>query len=317
MPDSPVVLVVGAEELLVARAIRRLLDAERAAQPDVEVRDVRAVELAPGDLAEHLSPSLFSETRVLVVRGVHELGKDVADELVRYAADPAPDVRLVLQHDGGAKGKALLTALQAARRVDVSAPTTLQDRREFLREELRAEGRTVDDDAVGALLEAVGNDLRELSSAASQLLADTEGAITADVVALYHRGRAEASGFAIADRAVEGDLAGALELLRWGRATGLAHVLVTSALASGLRAVAQVASAGRQPPHVLASQLGMPAWKVRKVSRQVQGWRPEGLSAAVAAVARADAAVKGAAYDAEHAVERMLLEVVQARAGAA
>ena len=57
----------------------------------------------------------------------------------------------------------------------------------------------------------------------------------------------------------------------------------------------------------------MPSWKVEKTQRQVRGWRPEGLSAALAAVACADADVKGAAVDAGYAVERALLAVCTAR----
>jgi DNA polymerase-3 subunit delta len=57
----------------------------------------------------------------------------------------------------------------------------------------------------------------------------------------------------------------------------------------------------------------MPPWKVEKTQRQARGWRPEGLSAALTAVAEADAEVKGAAADPDYAVERLLLAVVQAR----
>ncbi|MCW2708754.1 MAG: polymerase delta subunit, partial [Frankiales bacterium] len=219
---------------------------------------------------------------------------------------------------GGAKGKATVTSLvgAGARRVDCPKVAKVSERKDFVRNELRADKRQVSEDAVTALLDAVGNDLRELAAAASQLLSDTDGPITEEVVSRYHRGRAESSGFSIADRAVDGDLAGALELARWGQATGLAPVLVTSALASTLRAVAQVASAGRQPAHVLAGQLGMPPWKVEKTQRQARGWRPEGLSTALQAVATADGEVKGAATDADYAVERALLAVVHARGGA-
>ena len=79
-------------------------------------------------------------------------------------------------------------------------------------------GRTVEDSGVRALLDALGNDLRELAAASSQLAADTTGVIDQAVVARYYRGRAEASGFSVADRAVEGRLAEALELLRWALA---------------------------------------------------------------------------------------------------
>jgi DNA polymerase-3 subunit delta len=314
----PLTLVVGDEEFLVARAVGAVLRAARARNASVEVIDLECGSLQRGDLAEALSPSLFGDDRVLVLRAAHDLGKEVAAEVLAYAADPVAEIVLVVHHAGGAKGKATVTSLlgSGARRVDCAKVTKASERKEFLRAELRADKRQVTEEAVTALLDAVGNDLRELAAAASQLLSDTEGAITEEVVARYHRGRAESSGFSIADRAVDGDLAGALELVRWGQATGLAPVLVTSALASTLRAVAQVASAGRQPAHVLAGQLGMPPWKVEKTQRQARAWRPKGLSTALQAVAVADGEVKGAATDAGYAVERALLAVVQARGGA-
>ncbi len=312
----PLTLVVGDEELLVSRAVGAVLRAARARNPHTEVVDLDAGAVAKGDLVEVLSPSLFGDERVLVVRGVQDLDKDVAAELVAYAADPLPEICVVAVHAGGVKGKAVLTALAGAgaRRVDAPKITKASERRELVRTELRSDGRQVADEAVTLLLDAVGTDLRELCSAASQLLSDTEGPITAEVVARYHRGRAESSGFAIADRAVDGDLPGALELARWGATTGLAPVLVTSSLASTLRAVAQVASAGRTPAHQLAGQLGMPPWKVEKTQRQARAWRPEGLSAALHAVAVADGEVKGAGVDAAYAVERVLFQVVAARA---
>ncbi|MFN2522442.1 MAG: DNA polymerase III subunit delta [Mycobacteriales bacterium] len=312
---SPLTLVVGDEELLVARAVSEVVRAAREADPDVDIRDLDGADVQLGDLDEVLSPSLFAERRVLVVRGVQDMSKDEAAELLAYAAAPLDEVTLVVVHAGGAKGKALLAPLTAVANRTVSAAkvTKPAERRDFVRGELRVDGRLVEEEAVARLLEAVGNDLRELASAAEQLLSDTDGAITAEVVARYHRGRAEGSGFAVAERAVEGDLAGALELVRWWGMVKLEHVLVTSAMASTLRAMAMVASAGRSPAGVLAGQLGMPSWKVEKTQRQVRGWRPEALVAAFQAVAKADADVKGGAADQDHAVERMLISVVQAR----
>ncbi len=317
-PAPLLTLVVGDEDLLVARAVSRIVSAERAAEPDVDVRDLDAASLAPGDLAELFSPSLFGDRKVVVLRSAQDLGKEVAAELTSYAADPVEEVVLVVQHAGAAKGKALLAALVAAggERVDVPKIAKAGERRDFVRAELKVDKRVVEEDAVTALLDAVGTDLRELASACSQLLSDTEGTVTVEAVARYYRGRAEASGFAVADRAVEGDLAGALELARWGQATGLAHVLVTSALASTLRSMAQVAAAGRSVNNYqLAAELGMPAWKVDKTQRQARGWRPEALSDAMQAVATADGDVKGGAVDQDYAVERALLAVVRARGG--
>ena len=311
----PLTLVVGDEELLVSRAVADVVRAARAEDPDVDVRELEGASLAPGDLAELLSPSLFAERRILVLLSAQDLGKEVAAEVLAYVAAPLDEMSLVVVHAGGAKGKALLGSLTSAagRTVPAAKLTKLGERKDFLRAELRGDGRHVDEDAVGALLDAVGNDLRELASAASQLLSDTDGPITTEAVARYHRGRAEASGFAVADRAVDGDLAGALELVRWWSQVKLEHVLVTSAMATTLRSMAMVASAGRGPAGALAGQLGMPPWKIEKTQRQVRGWRPEGLVEAFQAVALADAEVKGGAADQDYAVERMLLAVVQAR----
>ena len=317
-PLVPLTLVVGDEEFLVARAVSEVLRAARARNADVEVSDLECGSLQPGDLNEALSPSLFGDERVIVLRAAQDLVKEVAAEVLAYVGDPAPEIMLVVHHAGGAKGKATVTSLvgAGASKVDCPKITKVSERKDFVRNELRADRRQVSEDAVTALLDAVGNDLRELAAAASQLLSDTDGPITEAVVSRYHRGRAESSGFSIADKAVDGDIAGALELARWGQVTGLAPVLVTSALASTLRAVALVASAGRQPAHVLAGQLGMPPWKVEKTQRQARAWRPEGLSTALQAVAFADGQVKGAGTDAGYAVERALLAVVQARGGA-
>ncbi|MCU1693703.1 MAG: polymerase delta subunit [Frankiales bacterium] len=320
MPDDllvPLTLVVGDEGLLVDRAVSRVVRAFRAADPEADVTDLPVAELEPGDVAGLLAPSLFGDARLLVLRGVQDAAKDLAAELAATVEDLPDDVLLVLVHAGGAKGKALLATLSAVkgvRTVLAAKVTRPGERRDLVRRELKEGGRQVSEEAVTLLLDAVGTDLRELCAAASQLLSDTEGAITEQVVSTYYKGRAETSGFAVADRAVEGDLAGALELVRWGESAGLAHVLVTSALASTLRSVARVASAGRVPAGQLASQLGMPPWKVEKTQRQARAWRPEGLTVALQAVAVADGDVKGSgAADPAYAVERALLAVVQAR----
>jgi len=312
----PLTLVVGDEELLVARAVTAVVTAARERTPDIELRDLEGAALEPGDLAEALSPSLFGDDRVVVVRAGQDLAKEVAAEVTAYAADPTPEILLVVVHAGGAKGKALMTALLAAgaRKVDAPKLTKPSERRDFVRNELRSPGRQVTDDAITALLDAVGTDLRELAAAASQLLSDTEGTITEAEVRRYHSGRAETTGFQIADKALAGDLAGALELARWGQSTGLAPVLITSALAGALRSVGIVASAGRAPAHVLAGQLGMPPWKVEQTQRQARGWTPAGLTAAMLAVANADAQVKGEGADKDYAVESALVAVTQARA---
>ncbi|MBO0874982.1 MAG: DNA polymerase III subunit delta [Pseudonocardia sp.] len=311
---SPLRLIVGDEELLVERAVARALASARAADPDAELRRVAAASLTRSELAELVSPSLFAEGRVVVLESAHDANKDIAAAIIDYVRQPVDGVSLVVLHAGGAKGKALAEALRSAgAEVTECARVTRYDERvDFVRAEIRRAGGRITQDGVRVLIDAVGNDLRELASAAAQLVADTAGAVDDTAVRRYHRGRAEVTGFAVAEKAVTGDRAGALEALRWAELVGVPAVLVADALADAVRTVAKVGAAGRGDPYRMAGSLGMPPWKVRKAQAQARGWRPAGVALAMAAVAEVNADVKGAAADANYALERAVLRVVHA-----
>ena len=147
------------------------------------------------------------------------------------------------------------------------------------------------------------------------MIADTDGKIGVETVARYYRGRAEVSGFTVADAAVVGDVPAALEALRWALHIGVDPVPIADALADGVRTVARVSSAGRGSAYQLASSLGMPAWKIERAQRQGRGWTPEGLVDAMHAAAECNAAVKGGAEDRGYALERAVFAVAAARGG--
>ncbi|HEY3871526.1 MAG TPA: DNA polymerase III subunit delta [Actinocrinis sp.] len=306
----PLTLVTGPEEFLTERAIAAVVAAARAADPGVEICDLPPGGPEPGGFAELVSPSLFGEAKVVILRGIQDLAAGQAEEIKRYLADPAEQIVLVLTHPGGAKGKALLDAVRKLKPqiVDCPKPTKPAERIAFLTGEFRRAKRAVTDEAAQVVCDAVGSGLRELAAAADQLIADTEGTVDEAAVRQYYGGQAEASGFTIADLAVEGRLGEALSQLRFALDTGVASVLVVSALASSVRQIGKVASAGRD-----TQDLGLPPWRIEKIRRQARGWNPDRLSAALRAVATADAAVKGAAADAGYALEKCLVEISAAR----
>lgn len=277
--------------------------------------DIEASALGPGELTTLTSPSLFGGGSVVIVRAAQNASKEIAADLVGYAKAPPPDAVVILAHAGGAKGKALVGELKkaGARVIERPKVTRPSERADFVRGEFKRAGRQADSGAVQALLDAVGGDLRELASAVGQLASDTEGRITAPVVARYYRGRAEATGFSVADHAVEGRLSDALEQLRWALATGTAPVLITSALANGVRLLGRVGGAGNFSAAALAGEVGAPPWKIDQVRRQLRGWHPDGVAAALQAVAEADAQVKGDSVSAGYALERAIRRIVAAR----
>src|SRR5689334_6856967 len=300
-------VVTGDEELLVERAVARLV-AAAGGDGAAGVREVAAGRLAPGELAAVTAPSLFDAAPVVVIRDAQDAGKEVAEELWALAADPPADVALVITHAGGAKGKALLSRLTGHGAQVAAYPklTRIGDRMTFIREEFRAEGRRIDNAGVRALIDALGSDLREIASACAQLAADTTGVIDQSVVTRYYRGRAEAGGFAVA--------AQALEHLRWALAVGVSPVLITSALAQGVRLIGRVGAASRsQPAAALAAEVGAPPWRIDKVRRQLRGWTPDGIARALAAVAEADAQVKGEGANPGYALEVAVRAIVACR----
>lgn len=314
---SALQLVLGDEELLVERAVHAAVEASRLADPTAETTRVKVTDLTGPELAELVSPSLFAERRVIVLEGAQEAGKDIAASITSYVKEPADSVQLVVLHNGGGRkpGKDLIAAMRSAGAEVVECPkiTKPGDRESFVRNEIRRAGGKTDMEAVRELIESVGSDLRELAAAAAQLVADTNGQITVEAIRRYHRGRADVTGFAVAEKAVTGDVTGALEMLRWAMQLGVPHVLVADALADAVRTVAKVSGAGRADPFRLSSELGMPAWKVRKALAQSRGWHPAGLVMAMQVVADVNADVKGVAVDAGYALERAVLKLAEAR----
>ena len=307
-------LVLGDEELLVERAVADVLRhaRTRAGTHDVPVDRVRAGDVGVYELAELLSPSLFADERVVVLESAGEAGKEAAELIAKSAADVPAGTELVVVHSGGGRAKALANQLQAlgAQVHPCARITKAGERFDFVRKEFRALKVKVDDDTLAVLLDAVGSDVRELASACSQLVADTGGHVDVAAVRRYHHGKAEVKGFDIADKAVVGDVEGAIEALRWAMLRGEPHVVLADALAEAVHSIGRVGSLSGDP-YRLASELGMPPWRVQKAQKQARRWSRESVAIAMRLVAALNADVKGAAADPEYALESAVRKVAE------
>jgi DNA polymerase III subunit delta len=311
-------LVTGPEALLADRAVDQVVARARAEDPQVEISEIEAARLDFASLVELTGQSLFSNRRVAVIRDLAELPLDLSGELIRLAADPLTDLSVVLVHRGGNKGKPLLDRLREAQ-VDVvdCPPAKPWELPEFVLAEARRAGGSIDRPAAKVLVDSVGQDLRSLVAAVWQLLADSEsGQITGGQVRRYFGGRAEVTSFAVADAAIAGRPGPAMEQLRWAMTTGVAPVLITSALAAGLRGLGKLISAPAGFREAdLAKEVGVPPWKLKTMRAQARGWDAAGIAHALTVVAAADADVKGAADDSAFALERAVLAVSRDRRG--
>jgi DNA polymerase-3 subunit delta len=316
-PDR-LVLVAGAEELLADRAVERLGRLAREEHPELDFAQINAADADRDALANAASGSLFADYTVVVVEQADKAVGDFLEGALAYIRAPSPDAMVIFRHGGGRGAKKLLDALRAAKAAEADAGQIRYDRDKeaFVKAEFRRGGRGADERAVHALVEAVGSDLRELASAASQLMADTTGLVTPGMVERYYGGRLETTSFKVADAAVAGQVGEALRLARYALAAGVDPVPMIGALAGKLRVLAKVGgarSAGQDP----VKDLGMNSWQVEQARRALRHWDGHGLGRAILAVAAADAQVKGlggaSSKTARHyAVERAIIAVARA-----
>jgi DNA polymerase III subunit delta len=301
---------------LADRAVEALCHQMRSEAPDVEVSEIEAARLDPGKLAEITSPSLFSSRRAAVITELEDLAPELGVDLVNLAEEQLPDLAVITVHRGGQKGKGLLEKLKSADvEVIECAAVKTWELPQFVSGEAKRAGSSIDGAAASALVDAIGHDLRALAAAVAQLLSDGEEVpITVDQVRRYFGGRSEVTSFAVADAALAGRTGDAMEQLRWALATGVAPVLVTSALASGVRGLGKLITAGTGQREVdLAREVGVPPWKLKSMRSQARGWDQVGLATALKVIAAADADVKGAADNTAYALERAVLAVSRLR----
>ena len=303
-------LLQGGESLLADRAIAEII----SNSPNSTVTQLDASELEVGQITDALAPSLFGEDRIIVVREIQDLVAEEGEEVATFLDNPEDGVHLVLWHKGGVKGKALLDKIKKTKPTIIACDAIKKDseKSDFIRAEFKRLGRKVTTDAVQALLDSLGSDLREMSAAISQLASDVAQGkeIDEEAVAKFQQGRIETSGFDVADAALDGKRDLALLALRNALDTGTDPVLITSALAGSLRTLAKVSGASRGVISFdLASSLGLPPWQIDKARRQLVHWTPATLAGAVVAVAQADADIKGAAVDPIHSLERAIITI--------
>jgi len=126
------------------------------------------------------------------------LDSDCSEEIVSYLENPDDNLTLVLWHKGGVKGKALVDKLKksGAQIILAEAIKKEGEKSEFIRSEFKKLDRKITTEAVQALIDSLGNDLRELSGACSQLASDVAVGKTIDEedVVSYQLGRVESTG---------------------------------------------------------------------------------------------------------------------------
>ena len=298
----------GDDDFLKDQMIREIIEAA----VDPATRDFNLDVRRSGDIdAEALlsllsTPPMMAERRLVVMRDVHTLKKDVRAALDRYLAAPAPDVVALLVAPTGAKLDPSLSAVTTA--VGFEPLTGDRVPRWVTHHVTTSLKSTITPTAVDLLISAVGNDLPQLAAELDKLVSYVNGApiddaAVSDIVGVR---RGETLGDLL-DRVLAHDAPGALAMIDHVLAQPKATaVSVVMALTTQMLALACGCAARDRglPPGGVERELyallkesgpytGRP-WgeAVNAWSRAVPSWTLSEIEGAIDALLAADYALK-------------------------
>ena len=276
---APVIFLWGEEAWLVDETIGQI----EAVALDPEAREFNR-EVFYGDEAEAQAVVTAAQTlpwlgmqRLVLVRGADALPRSADPSLVAYCKQPSPSTCLIFTAQRAETSRplfSLLLKLPWAVRFRRLLPRELST---WIEQRIAARGCRISADAVAALIETVGNDLRLLANEIDKLVTfvGAEHAIEVESLTALTDDMREMSAFELARFLSAGDLVEALRA--WGKfaSSGEYPGLALGAVIHHVRQLwriklAQHASAS---PERLARELNIPAFTVRRLSAQAAAHR--------------------------------------------
>lgn len=299
---GPIQAIVGEDSYLAEEALERVL----AAAIGEDRQD--ALRVFYGDearweqvLAAARTGSLFATRRAVVVRRAEllkysEAGDD--DPVETYAADPSPDVTLVLMAAKPDRRRNPWKKLLARATVHDVAPKRGRALRAHVEEELRGRGLRFAPDALNELVAEVGQDLRRLMGEVDKVEAFAGGRreISADdLAAVLGRGLGQPL-YLLSDAYSGRDTAASLELVERLLGDGEEGLRILSTLHRSLRQVrgARAMREARVPRDEIGAKLLPPnmQFKLDALLEASRQWSEPELRRALEALGRADRRMK-------------------------
>jgi DNA polymerase-3 subunit delta len=253
----------------------------------------------------------------VVVQAAEALDAAGRQAVLAAARDPSPTTAMVLRAEGvGRQGK-FFKDLQERANVVTVPRLRPSERSSWLRAEVRRLGRKADDGVVAALVDTVGQDLRELAGAVAKLhvAVPPPAPLQARHVAEFLTKTADRRGYELTDAILAGEPATALSYLDALFAQGEEPIALLGMLARQLRNVLFVSERGGAPASEVAQALGLRDWQVRKLAGQARRFHPTVLRRALDLIAETDAQVRNGIPSPSVALELVVARIAIAGAG--
>ncbi len=305
---KPFYLLTG-EEFLSEEA----LDKIRAEADTDPLSEVMLDASAP---AQHIiealeTGSLLGGIRLVVVASAQDLRKEHLEALERYLASPS-ETSVLVAIASGRNTKLTDLAKRTGAVVTLDAP---KGRRlaSWIKERGRAHNLKVDDRASWALIDAVGNELRDLDGALSQLevrLGPGAKIDGAEVRRSFAR-LADERIYAFTDAVGERKMAAAMGTLRRLLEQGEPPLVLFGALSNHVRRLLQAHRF--DSTKAAGSFFGMPDWRVERLLGQARSYKEEELIAALGLLAKTDVDMKGDAPLPQVPLEEAVARIIAGR----
>ena len=323
-----ITLITGNTDLLVDRALEKVWGALKGNNKDISKQEIDATsEDAYIQFADAMSPNLFGSSYLVIVDHINvaedKLDEKLVEALKNAESNISDENYLVVIHRGGAGGTGIVKALQKQKVAEIKCETIKFPNQflDFMRSEFKRNKRAIDEDALLALRDAVGEELDELSGAINQLCFDVlEDKITLESVKKYYQGNAAVKVFDITNALFNADPHSALEKLNdLLEQDSNSFVYIVSVLAGSLRKLVKLAGLPTSASDFqIAQELGINPKQVKYLKSQLRNWTPTSLANAVVELAKVDALVR-AGFDGiylDNNQKRFLLETTIQKIGA-
>ncbi|EIK87113.1 DNA polymerase III subunit delta [Gardnerella greenwoodii] len=313
----PVTLVVGGDDYLNNLNARTLREKIQKNAPDAEIIELDASSADKYAFDEAVGPSLFGDGTIVIINDLQSADESLVEAIEKFCQqaqnnennfDESSLSWVIARHEGGLKGKSIVTRLTKAGAQTITVPDLKKDdaKLNFVMSIFDRHNRSVEPQAAQRLVAVLGGKTGELAALCSQLCFDyDDNPITLNIVDRYLIADPQVTGFFVADKAVTGHLGSAVLSARTAVAQGVDPIALIGALASKVRLIA-LAMAVRNGTISSAEAKANP-WALKMAMRQLAGWSSAGVSKSLQALAWADEQCKGGSSDANYALEKCIM----------
>ncbi len=316
----PVTLVVGGDAYLNELNARNVREKVQKSAPDAEIIELDASTADQYAFDEAVGPSLFGDGTIVIINNLQQADESLVEAIENFCKQAQNSENsennfvdssatwVIARHEGGLKGKSIITRLTKAGANTITVPDLKKDdaKLNFVMSIFERHNRSVEPQAAQRLVSVLGSKTGELAALCSQLCFDyDDNPITLDIVDRYLVADPQVTGFFVADKAVAGHAGSAVLAARTAIAQGVDAIALIGALAAKVRVIA-LAMAIRNGT-ISSAEAKVNSWALKMAMRQLAGWNSAGVSQCLQSLAWADEQCKGGSSDANYALEKCIM----------